>query len=77
MTSALNTASSGISSTIGLVGDVASSVVKASSGVAGKAIGEFGNLVNRMTTSSGNKPTPVENYVTMVTKQNAKNMTVA
>lgn len=77
MTSALNTAASGISSSIGLVGDVASSVVKASGGVAGAAIGTLGQLVDRMTTSSGNKPTPVETYVGMVTKHSTKGMTMA
>lgn len=77
MTSALNSAASGISSTIGLVGDVASSVTKAAGGVAGAAVGELGSLVNRMTSSSGNKPTPIESYVGMVTKQSTKGMTMA
>lgn len=77
MTSALNTAAAGISSSIGLVGDVATSVVKASGGVAGQAIGELGRLVDRMTTSSGSKPTPVETYVGMVTKHSTKGMTMA
>lgn len=73
----MNTASSGIAGTIGLVGDVASSVARASGGVAGNAIGEFGSLVSRMTMSSGNKPTPLETYASMVTNHNAKGMTAA
>ena len=52
-------------------------MTKAASGVAGAAVGEFGNLVNRMMTSKGNKPTPIESYVGMVTKQSTKGMTMA
>ena len=76
MTSALNAATSGISSGMSLVGQVASSVAKVSTSAASGVIGTLGNLVNRMTTSPGNKPTPVESYVAMVTKNNTKNMTM-
>jgi hypothetical protein len=34
-------------------------------------------MVNKMTQSVGHKPTPVESYVSMVTKQNAKGATMA
>ena len=37
--------------------------------MAGEAVGEFGKLVNRITTGVGNKPTPIENYVDFVVKE--------
>lgn len=77
MTTALNEAADGISSGMKLVGDVATSVTKVSTGAAGAVVDELGSLVNRMTQSPGNKPTPVESYVAMVTKNNTKNMTMA
>lgn len=77
MTSALNDAAKGISSGIGLVGKVATSVTRISTGAAGSVVSGLGGLVNRMVQSPGNKPTPVESYVAMVTKNNTKNMTMA
>ena len=68
ITTSLNNASETIANGIGLVGDVASSVVKATGSTSGKIIGEFGGLVDRMFSSLGNKPTPVENYIDNVTK---------
>ena len=44
---------------------------------ASSAIGGLGKLVNRMTTSMTNKPTPVESYVGMITKQDTKYATMA
>lgn len=73
LTTALNTASTGIASTIGAVGGIVDSVAK----VGSDGLGEFGKLVNKITSSSGNKPTPVESYVAMVTSQNPKQATMA
>ena len=73
LTSALNTASAGIASTMGAVGGIVDSVAKVGSG----GLGEFGKLVNKITSSVGNKPTPVESYVAMVTSQNVKQATMA
>jgi hypothetical protein len=70
MTQTLNVAQKGISGTLGVVGDVTSSVIKVSSGVAGSTIGEFGKLVDRMTSGSETKPTPLDSYVGMVLKDN-------
>jgi hypothetical protein len=52
-------------------------VTKATGSVAGAAVGSLGNLIGRMTSSPGNKPTPVESYVGMVTKQDSKASTMA
>ena len=71
-TSALNLAKDGIEGTFGLVGEVTGTVTKGTLGIAGDVFGGFGKLVKRMTTSTGNKPTPVESYVGMVTKENPK-----
>ena len=60
-----------------LVGNVSDSVLNATTGVAGHAIGEFGKLVERISNSGGNKPTPIEAYVGMVTKDNPKEQTMA
>lgn len=75
MTSALNAAQSTISSSLGVVGKVASSVAKTGGGVAATAVGDLGKLVTRMTSPTGGKPTPLESYVTMVTKHPANGMT--
>ena len=74
LASTLNSAATGITSSLGLVGKVAGSVVEAASGVAGSTLGEFGSLVNRMVNVKGNKPTPMESYVGMVTKEKMKDM---
>ena len=73
LSSTLNAASQGISSTIGAVGSIADSVAK----VGTQGLGSLGKMVNKMTQSVGNKPTPAESYVAMVTKQNAKGATMA
>ena len=76
MATALNAAAAGIYSSTGIVGDVARSVLNAGGGHAqGDATGDFGQLVNRMVTSNSAKPTPLESFVGMVTKQNAKGST--
>lgn len=45
--------------------------------VGGQGIEKFGQMVGRMVQTPGNKPTPVESYVAMVTKHPAKNMATA
>lgn len=70
MASALSGASNIISSSIGGVGDLASKVL----GLTGSGIGELGGLIQRMTNSPSAKPTPVESYVSMVTKHDATGM---
>lgn len=76
MATALNAAAAGIYSSTGVVGDVARSVFNSGGGHAqGDATGDFGQLVTRMMTSNSAKPTPLESYVGMVTKQNAKGST--
>ena len=76
MGTALNAAAVGIASSTGIVGDVARSVFNAGGGhYTGNATGDFGALINRMTTSNSAKPTPMESFVGMVTKQNAKGST--
>ena len=70
MSSALTGASNLISSSIYGVGDLASKVL----GFTGEGLGRLGGLIQRMTTSPSAKPTPVENYVSMVTKQDATGM---
>lgn len=80
MSTALNTAANAIASSTGLVGDVAKSVFNAGSGATpqgNQTTGNFGTLINRMTTSNSAKPTPLEGFVTMVTKQNANGSTRA
>ena len=77
MSSALNVAANGIASATGLVGDVAKSVIDAGGAIVGQSTKDFGTLINRMTTSNSAKPTPLEGFVTMVTKQDAKGSTVA
>ena len=76
MGTALNAAAAGIASSTGIVGDVARSVFNAGGGhYVGNATGDFGALINRMTTSNSAKPTPMESFVGRVTKQNAKGST--
>ena len=80
LTSALNSASRGIASTIGVAGNLASSVMDASTSIAGSGISGIGNLaksIGRMTSSRGNKPTPIESYVGMVANGNSKAPTTA
>ena len=78
MSSALNVAANGIASATGLVGDVVKSVFNAGGGTPQQnSTKDFGTLINRMTTSNSAKPTPLEGFVTMVTKQDAKGSTVA
>ena len=80
LTSALNSASRGIASTIGVAGNLASSVMDASTSIAGSGISGIGNLaksIGRMTSSRGNKPTPIESYVGMVANGNSKAPTMA
>ena len=77
MSTALNTAANGIASATGLVGDVMKSVFNAGGGSSDGSTKDFGTLINRMTTSNSAKPTPLEGFVTMVTKQDAKGSTVA
>lgn len=78
MGTALSAAATGISSSTGVVGDVARSVFNAGGGHSiGNSTGDFGALINRMTSSPGAKPTPLESFVGMVTKQNAKGSTMA
>ena len=76
----MNTASRGIANTIGVAGNLASSVISASTSIDGSGISGIGNLaksVGRMTSSRGNKPTPIESYVIMVTNSNSKAPTMA
>ena len=70
MSSALTGASSTIASSIGGVGDLASKVI----GFTGEGLGGLGGLMQRMTSSPSAKPTPVESYVSMVTKHDATGM---
>lgn len=80
LTSSLNSASRGIASTIGVAGNLASSVISASTSIAGSGISGIGNLaksIGRMTSSRGNKPTPIESYVGMVANDNSKAPTMA
>lgn len=77
MTSALNAAQGAISGGLGVVDRVATSVARTAATTTGQALGEFGGLVERMTSSYGNKPTPVESYVGMVTKQDSAYSTMA
>lgn len=77
MATALNSAAARIASSTGVVGDVARSVFNAGGGHAsGNSTGDFGALISRMTTSPSAKPTPLESFVGMVTKQNAKGSTM-
>ena len=77
MATALNAAATGIASSTGVVGDVARSVFNAGGGHAtGNSTGDFGALINRMTSSPSAKPTPLESFVGMVTNQNAKGSTM-
>ena len=79
VTGALNSASRGIASTIGSVGNMATSVVQNGTSLAASGISSIGNLaksVERMTSSRGNKPTPIESYVTMVANSNSKSPTM-
>ena len=59
------------------MGSVSSGIVKTTGEYASSAVGGLGKLVNRMTTSMTNKPTPVESYVGMITKQDTKYATMA
>lgn len=78
MSTALNTAAYGIASSTGMVGDVMKSVHNAGVGTQQtNSSNDFGALINRMTTSNSAKPTPLEGFVTMVTKQDAKGSTKA
>jgi len=77
MSQALNTAASGIASATSVVGDVAKSVFDAGSGVLQQSTSSFGSLIGRMTTSNSAKPTPLESFVGMITKQNAKGSTMS
>jgi hypothetical protein len=78
MATALNSAAAGIASSTGVVGDVARSVFNAGGGHAqGDSTGDFGALITRMTTSNSAKPTPLEGFVSLVTKQDAKGSTKA
>ena len=78
MATALNSASVGIASSTGVVGDLARSVFNAGGGyVQGGSTMDFGALITRMTTSNSAKPTPLEGFVSMVTKQDAKGSTTA
>ena len=79
MSTELNTAANVIASSTGLVGDVANSVFNAdgAGAVQGNSTNDFGTLISRMTTSNSAKPTPLESFVTMVTKQDAKGSTKA
>ena len=78
MATALNAAATGIASSTGVVGDVARSVFNAGGGHAtGNSTGDFGALINRMTSSPSAKPTPLESFVGMVTKQDATGSTMA
>lgn len=70
MSSALTGAQNLISSSIGGVGQLASKVL----GFTGEGLGGLGGLIQRMTTSPSAKPTPVESYVSMVTKHDATGM---
>ena len=72
MATALNSAAAGIASSTGIVGDVASG-----GHAQGDSTGDFGALITRMTTSNSAKPTPLEGFVSMVTKQDAKGSTTA
>lgn len=77
MATALNSAAARIASSTGVVGDVARSVFNAGGGhVSGNSTRDFGALISRMTTSPSAKPTPLESFVGMVTKQNAKGSTM-
>ena len=76
----MNSASRGIASTIGVAGNLASSVMDASTSIAGSGISGIGNLaksIGRMTSSRGNKPTPIESYVRMVANGNSRAPTMA
>ena len=80
LASSLNTASRGIANTIGVAGNLSSNVISASTSIDGSGISGLGNLaksVGRMTSSSGNKPTPIESYVIMVANSNSKAPTMA
>lgn len=78
MATALNAAATGIASSTGVVGDVARSVFNAGGGHAmGNSTGDFGALVSRMTSSPSAKPTPLESFVGMVTKQDANGSSMA
>lgn len=77
MATALNSAAARIASSTGVVGDVARSVFNAGGGHAsGNSTRDFGALISRMTTSPSAKPTPLESFVGMVTKQNANGSTM-
>ena len=76
----MNTASRGIANTIGVAGNLSSNVISASTSIDGSGISGLGNLaksVGRMTSSRGNKPTPMESYVGMVAHDNSKAPTMA
>ena len=78
MATALNAAATGISTSTGVVGDVARSVFNAGGGHAmGNSTGDFGALVSRMTSSPSAKPTPLEGFVGMVTKHDATGSSMA
>ena len=67
----LNEASQGISDTIGIVGDVATSVINAEKLSSASGIDAFARFVRRIAIGRGVKPTPIEQYVSMVTGQDA------
>lgn len=69
LASALNLASTGIQGSIGLVGRVADSAL----GVGG----DLAKVVGRMAGTNNTSPTPIESYVSMVSRQNATNATAA
>ena len=91
MSSSLNGAAFGISSSTGIMGDVISGAISTVGGnqvaltqytdPSGNktlgAVAEIGPLAVRMTTSRSAKPTPLEGFVGLVTKQNAKGSTMA
>ena len=62
---------------LGPVGQLASSVIGAQKGDRHGAVGALGGLVSRMLTTNSAKPTPLEGFVGMVTKQDARGSSMA
>ena len=74
----LNQAAVSIASSTDIVGEVVESVFKVNeASIRENPTTDFSNLVVRMMVFSGAKPTPLECFVGLVTKQNAKGSTKA
>ena len=71
MAKALNGAQNLISTSVNGVGRLASKVLS----ITGQGLGQLGGLVERMTKSSSDKPTPLETYAGLVSKQDMNGTT--